>query len=74
MEHHLGNKSGRCGDITIFSMALFCLSIDMVKIALFLNLARNMILLNFQGLSGQQPVKNWSKSKKQEKAWYLIRS
>jgi len=45
---------------------------DKVKIAFFLNLARNMILLNFQGLSGQQPVKNWSKSKKQEKARYLI--
>ena len=47
---------------------------DKVKIAFFLNLARNMILLNFEGLSGQQPVRNWSKSKKQEKAWYLIRS
>jgi len=74
MEHHRGNNSGRCGDITIFSKALFCLSIDKVKIAFFLNLERNMILLNFQGLSGQQPVRNWSKSKKQEKAWYFIRS
>jgi hypothetical protein len=74
MEHHLGNNSGRCGDITMFSIALFCLSIDKVKIALFLNLANTMILLNFQGLGGQQPLGNWSKSKKQEKAWYFIRS
>ena len=74
MEHHRGNNSGRCGDIAIFSKALFYLSIDKVKIALFLNLANSMILLNFQGLCGQQPVGNWSKSKKQEKAWYLIRS
>ena len=47
---------------------------DKVKIAFFLNLARNMILLNFQGLSGQQATKNWSKSKKQENAWYFIQS